>query len=124
MSDIARDRSVCLSILKEYTKSESLLKHAYAVETCVRAYASKLNEDVEYWGCVALLHDFDYEMYPTAEEHPLKDLKSLKRRDLMMSSVMLFFHMLIIQVFQEIILCGKYYLHATNLLGLLLPLLM
>ncbi|OGV06352.1 MAG: HAD family hydrolase [Stygiobacter sp. RIFOXYC12_FULL_38_8] len=67
-----RNREFCLSILKEYTKSDSLLKHAYAVETCVRAYAEKFGEDVEYWGNVALLHDFDYEMYPTAEEHPNK----------------------------------------------------
>jgi putative nucleotidyltransferase with HDIG domain len=72
MSDIMRDRNFCLEILKEYTKNESLLKHAYAVETCVRAYAEKFGEDVEYWGNVALLHDFDYEMYPTAEEHPFK----------------------------------------------------
>jgi putative nucleotidyltransferase with HDIG domain len=80
MSDIVRDRNYCLSILKEYTKSESLLKHAYAVETCVRAYAAKLNEDVEYWGCVALLHDFDYEMFPTAEEHPAKGSDILKEK--------------------------------------------
>ena len=80
MSDIMRDRNTCLSILKEYTKSESLLKHAYAVETCVRAYASKLNEDVEYWGCVALLHDFDYEMFPTAEDHPAKGSEILKEK--------------------------------------------
>ena len=73
-----RDREACLSILKEYTKSESLLKHAYAVETCVRAYAKKFNEDELFWGNVALLHDFDYEMYPTAEEHPLKGSEILK----------------------------------------------
>ena len=72
MEDITRNRSYCLSILKEYTKSDSLLKHAYAVETCVRAYAKKYGEDEEYWGNVALLHDFDYEMYPTAEDHPFK----------------------------------------------------
>lgn len=71
-SDFMRDRGFCLSILKEYTKSDSLLKHAYAVEACVRAYAEKFGEDIEYWGNVALLHDFDYEMYPTAEEHPYK----------------------------------------------------
>ena len=75
-----RDREACLSILKEYTKSESLLKHAYAVETCVRAYAKKFNEDELLWGNVALLHDFDYEMYPTAEEHPLKGSEILKEK--------------------------------------------
>ncbi len=72
MSDIMRNREACLEILKEYTKSDSLLKHSFAVETCVRAYAEKFGEDVEYWSNVALLHDFDYEKYPTAEEHPYK----------------------------------------------------
>ena len=79
-SDIMRDRSFCLSILQEYTKSDSLLKHAYAVETCVRAYAEKFNDDLEYWGNVALLHDFDYEKYPTAEEHPFKGSEILKEK--------------------------------------------
>lgn len=74
------ERDFCLIILKEYTKNESLLKHAYAVETCVRAYAEKYGEDVSYWGNVALLHDFDYEMYPTAEEHPFKGNEILKEK--------------------------------------------
>jgi len=80
MENPAVDRDYCQSLLKEYTKSESLLKHAYAVETCVRAYAKKLNEDAEYWGNVALLHDFDYEMYPTAEEHPFKGSEILSEK--------------------------------------------
>lgn len=80
MNDIHHDRNFCHSLLKEYTKSESLLKHAYAVETCVRAYAEKLNEDIEYWGNAALLHDFDYEMFPTAEEHPFKGAEILKEK--------------------------------------------
>ena len=75
-----RDRDYCLSILQEYTQSDSLLKHAYAVESCVKAYAGKFNEDVEYWGNVALLHDFDYEKYPTAEEHPFKGSEILKEK--------------------------------------------
>jgi putative nucleotidyltransferase with HDIG domain len=78
MSKIERDRDFCFSILNEYTKSESLIKHALAVETCVQAYAVKLNEDESYWGNVALLHDFDYEKYPTAEEHPYKGNDILK----------------------------------------------
>jgi putative nucleotidyltransferase with HDIG domain len=78
--DKMRDRDYCLSILKEYTKSENLLKHAYAVEACVRAYAEKFGEDVEYWGNVGLLHDFDYEKYPTAEEHPYKGYEILKEK--------------------------------------------
>jgi putative nucleotidyltransferase with HDIG domain len=81
MSEInMRDRNFCFSILQEYTKSESLLKHAYAVEACVKAYAEKYNEDVEYWSNVALLHDFDYEMYPTAEEHPFKGSEILEAK--------------------------------------------
>jgi len=76
--DINRNREQCLTILQEFTKSEGLLKHAYAVESCVRAYAEKLKEDIEYWGNVALLHDFDYEKYPTAEEHPFKGAEILK----------------------------------------------
>jgi putative nucleotidyltransferase with HDIG domain len=78
--DISRDRDYCLAILKDYTKSDSLLKHAYAVETCVRAYAEKYNEDADYWGNVALLHDFDYEMYPTEQEHPFKGSEILKEK--------------------------------------------
>lgn len=78
MKDITHDRDYCHSILTEYTKSDSLLKHAYAVESCVRAYAEKFNEDVEYWGNVALLHDFDYEKYPTETEHPYKGYEILK----------------------------------------------
>ena len=78
--DINRNREYCLNLLKEYTKSESLLKHAYAVETCVQAYAEKFNEDVEYWGNVALLHDFDYEKFPTAEEHPFKGAEILREK--------------------------------------------
>lgn len=78
--DIMRDRNKCLEILKEYTQSESLLKHAYAVESCVNAYAKKFNEDVEYWSNVALLHDFDYEKYPTAEEHPFTGSKILEEK--------------------------------------------
>ncbi|NMB80606.1 MAG: HDIG domain-containing protein [Ignavibacteria bacterium] len=77
-SAIMRDREYCHSILTEYTKSDSLLKHAYAVEACVKAYAEKFNQDVNYWSCVALLHDFDYEMFPSAEEHPYKGSEILK----------------------------------------------
>ena len=80
MNDIMRNRESCLKILKEYTKSESLLKHAYAVESCVKAYAEKFNEDVDYWSNVALLHDFDYEKFPTAEEHPYKGSEILKEK--------------------------------------------
>jgi predicted hydrolase (HD superfamily) len=78
MSNITRNREDCWSILTEYTKSDALIKHALSVETCVRAYAQKFNEDEAYWGNVALLPDFDYEMYPTAEDHPFKGSEILK----------------------------------------------
>ncbi len=71
-------RDEALAILKEYTKSESLLKHAYAVEAAMRAYAKKFGEDEELWGVVGLLHDFDYEMYP--DEHPMKGSEILKEK--------------------------------------------
>lgn len=80
MSNNERNREYCLTILNEYTKNESLIKHALAVETCVRAYAAKLNEDIEFWGNVALLHDFDYEMYPTEDGHPFKGNDILKEK--------------------------------------------
>jgi len=80
MSSIEKDRDACWQILNEYTKSESLIKHALAVETLVKAYAEKFGEDIEFWSNVALLHDFDYEKYPTAEDHPYKGSEILKEK--------------------------------------------
>ena len=65
-------------LLTEYTKSESLLKHAMAVEAAVRGYARKFGEDEEGWGITALLHDFDYERWPTLGEHPVKGSEILR----------------------------------------------
>lgn len=56
--------------LTQYTKSESLLRHALAVEASTRSYARRFDEDEERWGVVALLHDFDYEIHPTLDQHP------------------------------------------------------
>jgi putative nucleotidyltransferase with HDIG domain len=56
--------------LTRYTKSEALRRHALAVEASVRSYARRFGEDEELWAAVALLHDFDYEMHPTLDEHP------------------------------------------------------
>jgi putative nucleotidyltransferase with HDIG domain len=73
-----RDAAWCL--LTEFTQSESLRKHALAVEACMRAYARKAGVDEELWGMVGLLHDFDYEKYPSTEEHPYKGSEILKER--------------------------------------------
>jgi len=78
MPEITRDEA--WKLLTEYTQSESLRKHALAVEACMRAYARKSGADEELWGLVGLLHDFDYEKYPTAEEHPYKGNEILKER--------------------------------------------
>ena len=80
MKDLMHDREACHNILTEYTKSESLLKHAYAVEACVKAYAEKFNQDADYWANVGLLHDFDYEQFPTEEEHPYKGAEILREK--------------------------------------------
>jgi predicted hydrolase (HD superfamily) len=64
------NREDALNILHEYTKTDSLRKHAYAVEAAMRAYAGKYNQDEELWGSIGLIHDFDYEMYP--DQHPKK----------------------------------------------------
>ena len=68
------------SLLCEYTQSESLRKHMLAVEACMRAYARKFGEDENKWGITGLLHDFDYEKYPTPAEHPFVGNKILEER--------------------------------------------
>jgi putative nucleotidyltransferase with HDIG domain len=74
------DRSGTLALLHEYTKSESLRKHALAVETAMRAYAKKFSADEEVWGITGLIHDFDYEMYPQAPDHPVKGSEILRTK--------------------------------------------
>ncbi len=66
-------------LLTEYTRSESLRKHALTVETLMRAYARKYGEDEEIWGIVGLLHDFDYEMFPEFPDHPSKGAEILRQ---------------------------------------------
>src|SRR3989440_8156714 len=74
------DRAAAWGLLTEFTQSESLRKHALAVEACMRAYAKKFGENQDLWGIVGLIHDFDYEKYPTPEEHPYKGNEILKER--------------------------------------------
>ena len=64
------DRQAALKLLQENTQKDGLLKHAYAVESVMRAYAKKFNQDEEKFGIVGLLHDFDYEKYPSPDQHP------------------------------------------------------
>jgi putative nucleotidyltransferase with HDIG domain len=75
-----RTRGEAMALLGEYTKSDALLKHMYAVEAAMRAYARSFGEDEERWGLAGLLHDFDYEMYPAAPDHPLKGSEILRER--------------------------------------------
>jgi putative nucleotidyltransferase with HDIG domain len=74
------DRAAAWQLLTEYTQSESLRKHAMAVEACMRAYARRFGEDEEKYGVTGLLHDFDYERWPSPEEHPFVGNKILAER--------------------------------------------
>jgi putative nucleotidyltransferase with HDIG domain len=74
------DRDAAWSILTEFTKGESLRKHALAVEAVMRAYARRYGEDEMAWGVAGLLHDFDYEMHPRAPHHPMKGAEVLAAR--------------------------------------------
>ncbi len=73
-------RPEAFALLTEYTKSDSLIKHALAVEAAMRSYAEKLGEDVEQWGLVGLLHDFDYERWPEEPEHTREGAKILREK--------------------------------------------
>jgi putative nucleotidyltransferase with HDIG domain len=79
------DRETAWGLLTEFTPSESLRKHALSVEACMRAYARKFAagsaEQEELWGVVGLLHDFDYEKYPSLDDHPYKGNAILKERN-------------------------------------------
>jgi putative nucleotidyltransferase with HDIG domain len=74
------DRNAAWALLTEWTVSENLRKHALAVEACMIAYARKFGEDEHRWSVTALLHDFDYERYPDAPDHPLKGSEVLKEQ--------------------------------------------
>lgn len=70
-----------LELLHNYVESDALRKHMYAVECAMRAYARKFNEDEEKWAITGLLHDFDYERYPNAPDHPLKGAEILRQHN-------------------------------------------
>lgn len=74
------NREEAWQLLTEFTKSESLRKHALAVEAGMRAYARKYGKDEEKWGIVGLIHDFDYEKFPTVPEHGTEGPKILRER--------------------------------------------
>jgi predicted hydrolase (HD superfamily) len=73
-------RDEALAILHEYTHSESLRRHAYAVEAALRAYARRYDGDDERWAVVGLLHDFDWEIHPELPAHPLEGSAILRQR--------------------------------------------
>jgi predicted hydrolase (HD superfamily) len=73
-------RAAAWQLLTEYTNNESLRKHALAVEAAVRGYARLFGEDENGWGIVALLHDFDYERWPSLDDHPFRGSEILRER--------------------------------------------
>jgi len=73
-------RDEALSLVREYVKNENLVKHMLSVEAAMRFYAEKFGEDTELWGEVGLLHDFDWEIHPTLEEHPAAGEPILRQR--------------------------------------------
>lgn len=74
------DRETALQIVREYIKNENLVNHMLSVEAAMRSYAQKLGEDVELWGLTGLLHDFDWEIHPTLEDHPVAGAPILRER--------------------------------------------
>jgi len=74
------ERSQALAIVREYVKNENLVRHMLAVEAAMRFYAEKYGEEVEIWGITGLLHDFDWEIHPTLEQHPQDGASILRER--------------------------------------------
>lgn len=73
-------RSEAINIVKEFVKNENLIRHMLAVEAAMRFYADKYNKDVETWGVVGLLHDFDWEIHPSLEQHPQAGADILRKK--------------------------------------------
>lgn len=74
------NRDEALALVREFTESDSLIKHMLSVEAGMRAYARRYGEDEDDWGRVGLLHDFDWEIHPTLDEHPMKGVPILRER--------------------------------------------
>jgi putative nucleotidyltransferase with HDIG domain len=74
------DRETAYNIVTEFVKTDSLVRHMLSVEAGMRAYASKYGEDPDYWGLAGLLHDFDWEIHPTLEQHPQAGAPILRER--------------------------------------------
>lgn len=74
------DRTQALAIVREYVKNENLVRHMLAVEAAMRFYAKKYGEEDEVWGLTGLLHDFDWEIHPTLEQHPQDGAPILRAR--------------------------------------------
>lgn len=73
-------REISLQLLEEWVQNDNLRKHMFAVEAAMRAYALKFKADIEFWGQVGLLHDFDYEKYPSLVDHPFKGAEVLQKQ--------------------------------------------
>ncbi len=73
-------RDEALALVREFVKNEGLVRHMFSVEAAMRFYAEKFGEDVERWGEIGLLHDFDWEIHPTLEGHPQKGAAILRER--------------------------------------------
>jgi putative nucleotidyltransferase with HDIG domain len=74
------EREQALALVREFVKNENLVRHMLAVEAALRFYAEKFSQDVEKWGMTGLLHDYDWEIHPTLDEHPQAGIALLRER--------------------------------------------
>lgn len=78
--EVGLDRKETLSLVREYVKNENLVRHMLSVEAAMRFYAEKYGENPDLWGEVGLLHDFDWEIHPTLDQHPQDGAPILRER--------------------------------------------
>ena len=101
-------RQEALDLLYEHTHGESLRRHALAVEAAVRAYARLLGGDEELWGLAGLLHDLDYERFPSLEDHPFRGVEILRERtypEEIIHAVLAHAHIRVLPAFHRWIAC-------------------